>query len=109
MPAPSWENLDEFLQDETAGGFAIPAVFHLQGVPVPRVVVGIFDDPYLNPQLGEYEVDTSEPRFTCKETDVADVERGDWVQLPDGKLYDIMTGPQSDGVGMAIVRLEPRV
>lgn len=105
MPKPSWENLDEFLQDETAGGFAVPAVINVQGVGT-RTVTGIFDDPYLNAQLGEYEADTSAPRFTCKLSDVAGVGRGDYLTL-DGTTYNIMTDPQSDGAGMAILRLEP--
>lgn len=113
MPNPSWENLDDFLQDETAGGFAVPAVITLQGAGT-RNVWGIFDDPYLNAELGEYEADTSAPRFTCKEIDVVDVGRGDyWQRLdsktmqPIGTLYSIMTEPQSDGAGVAILRMEP--
>ncbi|AWM87370.1 hypothetical protein [Microvirga sp. 17 mud 1-3] len=113
MSAPSWENLDDFLQDETAGGFAVPAVITLQGAGT-RTVWGIFDDPYLNADLGEYEADTSAPRFTCKEADVDGVGRGDyWQRLdaitrqPVGPVYSIMTDPQSDGAGMAILRMEP--
>lgn len=115
MPAPSWENLDDFLQPESGGDFAILAAISLAGTSEVRQVWGIFDDPYLNAQLGEYEADTSAPRFTCKETDVAGVGRGDtWQQLdaktraPIGPVLDIMTDPQSDGAGMAIVRMETR-
>lgn len=114
MPSPSWENLDDFLADDAAGGFAVPAAIYLYGVAQPRIVTGIYDDPYLNAQLGEYEADTSEPRFTCKETDVVGVKRGDyWQQLdsrtrqPVGPRLNIMTEPQSDGTGMAILRMEP--
>lgn len=113
MPAPSWEDLDAFLQDETAGGFAILAVISLHGAGT-RELHGIFDDPYLNADLGEYEADTSAPRFTCKEIDVVGVGRGDYWQqldaktkLPIGARYNIMTDPQSDGAGMAILRMEP--
>lgn len=115
MPAPSWENLDDFLQPESGGDFAILAAITLQGSGQVLHVWGIFDDPYLNAELGEYEADTSAPRFTCKEVDVADVDRADvWQQVdpkthaPIGQPFDIMTAPQSDGAGMAIVRMEPR-
>ena len=114
MPNPSWENLDEFLQPETAGGFAVPAVITLQCHNKKRTVWGIFDDPYLNAELGEYEADTSAPRFTCKEVDVVGVARGDyWQRLdsttmqPIGDVFNIMTDPQSDGAGVAILRMEP--
>lgn len=136
MPKPSWENLDEFLQLDDAGGFAVTAALTKvttnppgsgwaaqenptgweEGDPVTytRALVGIFDDPYLNADIGEYEADTSAPRFTCKEVDVVGVGRGDyWQRLdaktmqPVGDLFNIMTDPQSDGAGMAILRMEP--
>lgn len=128
MPKPSWENLDDFLQLDTAGGFAVTAILTKvatsspgsgwtaqalpegweEGDPVTytRSLAGIFDDPYLNADLGEYEADTSAPRFTCKESDVAGVRRGDYLTL-DGKTYNIMSDPQSDGAGMSILRMEP--
>ncbi|WP_441228011.1 head-tail joining protein [Tardiphaga sp. 20_F10_N6_6] len=114
MPAPSWENLDDFLQPESGGDFAILAAITLQGTGQVLYVHGIFDDPYLNAQLGEYEADTSAPRFTCKEVDVPDVDRGDyWQQVdektraPIGDRFSIMTQPQQDGTGIAILHMEP--
>lgn len=106
MPAPSWEDLGAFLQTDDDGGFATVAVVTLQGGAV-RNVTGIFDDPYLDAQLGEYVADTSSPRFTCRESDTAGIGRGAEIVI-GGKTYDIMTAPQSDGVGMATLRLEPR-
>lgn len=106
MPKPSWENLGVFFQQDTAGGFATTAVITFCGTNETREVRGIFDDPYLNADLGEYEVDTSAPRFTCAEADVVGVRRGDYLTL-DGVTYNIMTDPQSDGAGVAILRLEP--
>ncbi len=100
MPSPAWEDLDEFLQTED---FAVTATFTLLDSST-RAVVGIFDDPYLNAQLGEYQADTSEPRFTCKESDTVGIERK-CLAVIDGKSYDVMTYPQSDGTGMAIIRL----
>jgi len=103
MPAPDWENLDDFLDAEE---FAVQAVIELQDA-TSRTVTGIYDDPYLNAELGEYDMDTSRPRFTCKETDVQGVTRGDTISI-DGTVMDIMTSPQPDGTGVALLDLAPR-
>lgn len=115
MPAPSWENLDDFLQPEGGGDFAILAAVTLQGTDTVFYVWGIYDDPYYSADLGEYVADDSAPRFTCKESDVPGVERGDWWQQVDpkdkspiGPLLNIMTKPQSDGTGVTILRMEPQ-
>ena len=102
---PSWENLNDFLQPETAGGFAVPAVLSFQGSTVQRQISGIFDDPYFDAQLGEYVADASAPRFTCRMVDVADARRGDYLTV-NGKTYSIMSAPQGDGTGIAVLRLE---
>ena len=58
MPHQSWESLDPFLNtDEFASTATVRPV-----VGDPFTVRGIFDDPYLHSQLGEYELDTSRPR-----------------------------------------------
>ncbi len=100
MSAPSWENPDAFLQLDD---FAIAVTVTLQG-GVSRVVRGIFDEPYLNAQLGEYDADDVEPRLTCKAADVADLAAKDAVQI-DGVPYYLLTGPQADGTGFAVLRL----
>lgn len=107
MPKPpSWENLDVFLQLDTDGGFAASANVVLQdGSTV--TIVGIFDDQYLNAQAGEYEHDTSDPRFLCKSSDAMCIRRGDELSI-DGDTYDILTAPQHDGTGMAVIKLAPR-
>lgn len=102
---PSWERLDDFFQPETAGGFGLPAVLRYDVSGDEKTIIGIFDDPYLDTQLGEYIADTSAPRFTCKEIDVLDVRRGDYL-IHGGKTYNIMAVPQGDGTGLAILRLE---
>lgn len=103
MRGPSWENLDDFLQTDDNGGFAQPAVIHFQAGG-SRTVNVIFDDPYLNAQLGEYEADTSEPRIGGKETDLVGVRRGDEVEVA-GERFDVMTSPQADGTGWALVTM----
>lgn len=106
MPAPSWENLDDFLADDTAGGFATTAVIHYQGGGFATPAV-IFDDPYFNAQLGEYEADASQPRISGKEVELALVRRGDVVDVA-GKSYDVLTSAQPDGTGWAMVMLAPQ-
>lgn len=69
----SWENLDTFLDTDD---FATRVTVRLQAGD-ERVVRAIFDDPYLNAELGEYELDTTQPRLTCKWTDVHD--RATWL------------------------------
>lgn len=100
MSTPSWENPDAFLQLDD---FAIEATVTPQG-GFSRVIRGIFDEPYLNAQLGEYEADASDPRLSCKETDVSDLSQKDKVQI-ESKTYYLLTAPQSDGTGFAVLRL----
>jgi|SRR5690606_19582081 len=103
MPKPSWENLDEFLGlDEFA---TTATIQHRDGTE--RTVKCIHDDPYINPKLGEYEADTVNPSISCGEAELAGVRRGD-VVLVDGKTYDVLTGPQSDGTGWAMLQLAAR-
>jgi hypothetical protein len=98
MPTPAWDDLDAFL-----GDFAVPVVLTMQD-GATRTFPAIFDDPYLNAQIGEYEADTSRPRLTCKESDVIGVSRGDSVTIA-GRVYDVLTGGQADGTGMAMLDL----
>jgi hypothetical protein len=103
MPAPSWENLDDFLATDADGGFATVATVTLLD-DTTRDITGIFDDPYLNAQLGEYDADSNDPRFMCKEADTAGIDRGCTMTI-GGKVYDVLRGPQADGTGMATIKL----
>ncbi len=100
MPTPAWDDLNTFL---SLDDFAVEATVTRQDGDT-RVVIGIFDDPYLNAQLGEYELDTSRPRFTCRESDVIGVLRGDMVEI-NGRSYDVLSSAQPDGTGMAVLEL----
>lgn len=100
MPKPAWEDLDAFL---SLDDFAVNAIITLQS-GATRTVRCIFDDPYLNAELGEYEMDSSRPRITCKESDVLDVRRGDTVNI-DARIYDVLTSAQPDGTGMAMLEM----
>jgi hypothetical protein len=104
MPTPDWDNLGDFLDTDE---FAVVARITPQVGPA-RFVNGIFDDKYLNAITGEYEADSSCPRFECKMADVAGLRRGDtwqqWdakAQQPVGDAYALLTEPQPDGTGMA--------
>lgn len=102
MPTPSWDKLDAFIQP---ADFAVVATITLQSGGT-RTVRGIYDDPYLNADLGEYEADISEPRFTCKLADVAGVKRGDSVVIAgEVGTYDVLREPQGDGTGMCVLKL----
>jgi len=92
------ENLSVFFN---VRGFAVYARIRV-GRRTRRIKV-IFDEPYLNPQLGEYDMETREPRFTCKESDVRGLARGDTVDV-HGKTFDVLA-VEPDGTGIAIVRL----
>lgn len=103
MTAPSWENLDDFFDLDTDGGFAFPAVLQSQK-GWTRTINAIFDDPYFNAQLGEYEADTSSPRLTAKESDLAGLLRGDTI-IVAGETFDVLDSPEQDGTGTAVIRL----
>ncbi|WBO60550.1 hypothetical protein GT370_07205 [Acidocella sp. MX-AZ03] len=65
MPAPSWEDLDEFLDTDDEGGFAFVAVFSYKlggGVTVN----GIFEDATFNAQTGEFDADISNPASSAR-------------------------------------------
>lgn len=104
MPAPAWENLDAFLSTDE---FATSADLQLQD-GTTRTIRGIYDEPFLNAELGEYDLDTTRPRLLCKAADVVGVARGD-VLVINGQTLDIMTAPQADGTGMATLDLAPRM
>jgi hypothetical protein len=103
MQGPSWENLDDFLQTDDDGGFAIPAVITFRNGSTRQLNV-ISDDLYLNAQLGEYEADTSEPRVSGKEADMVGVVRGCQVTV-GGETFAVMSSPQGDGTGWAMIKL----
>ena len=100
MATPDWDNLDEFIDPDD---FGQKVIFITQGgIQVP--VVGIFDESYLSADLGEYEADSSSPRFTAKTSTVLGIARGDTVTI-DGDVYDVMGYAQMDGNGFSVIPL----
>lgn len=103
MPSPPWEDLDHFFRTED---FGLPAVVHFRDGSDDRAIVGIFDDPYLNAELGRtVEVDTNRPTLRCREDAVQGIQRGDTLTVA-GRTFRIASGPQSDGAGTAILELD---
>jgi len=103
MPALDWEELDDFLDTDE---FAVSGILSFQ-VGGTALVTVIFDDPYLNAQIGEYEMDTTNPRALGKMSQLKDARRGDILTI-DGQDYDVLTAPQADGTGMATLALAVR-
>ena len=99
MPAPTWENLDDFLQTED---FATVATFTTASGK--RGVTGIFDEPTFNAETGEYDMASAAPRFTCKAADVDGVKRNDACVIA-GVSYAVDHDPHPDGTGLAVVEL----
>lgn len=103
MPAPAWENLDDFLDVDD---FATPATITF-GNGSSQTASVIYDDPYLNAQLGEFEPESTSPRITGKWGDLRLVVRGTQVAV-GGEIYDAVRGVEPDGTGMATVYLARR-
>jgi len=104
MPTPApFDDLDVFLSTDE---FAVAAVVTLLD-GTTRQVRGIFDDPYMNAQLGGYEQDSTDPRLFCKWADTEGIERGCSVAI-GAAVYDVLAGAQGDGTGMATLRLAAR-
>lgn len=109
MPHPSWDNPEEFVDLDD---FAVRGVIQFQD-GTSREITGIYDGPYKMGKLGEYEQDTTEPKFTCVEGLCAGARRGDALEVyeADGVTlfgtFAIMTYPQPDGTGLEFLELTP--
>lgn len=100
MPAPAWEDLGVFFDP---ADFAVSATITTQA-GASRTVSGIFDDPYMNAELGEYDMDNTRPRFMATEADLEGIGRGDTLTL-GAKSYDVLTFAQPTGDGLAVLEL----
>jgi hypothetical protein len=71
----------------------------------PRSIAckGIFDNGFVDANIGETALDTTAPRLTCLHSDVKDVPREATVTLRE-KEYSVLQ-VQPDGTGLAIVTL----
>lgn len=104
MTTPAWDNLDEFLDVDD---FAVTATITLRSGQT-RPVAGIYEGPYVKARVGDdIEQDTTRPTFTCKAADVIGVQRGDGITIPGEGPFGILTTPQPDGTGMAVLEIAP--
>ena len=94
---PAWEDLDAFLDPDD---FAVGVVFN------GRYFHGIFDEPSYNAETGEYDINSSAPRLTCKASDTAGMKKFDFVTV-DRVKYQLNADPHRDGTGMAVLDLVP--
>lgn len=101
MPARAWEDLSAFLDPEE---FADLATFTRAGGQVIPDVPGIFDDPVLNAETGEYDAAVSAPRFTCEHSRVATLKKNDAAVI-GGVAYLLDHDPHPDGTGMAVLTM----
>lgn len=102
MANPAWDNLDEFLDPDD---FAVVAEFRGdRGQGSPFTVNVVFDEPFMDAQLGEYLMDAPRPRVTCKAADVASLKRHDTAVI-NGIAFALQHDPMPDGNGMAVVEL----
>lgn len=97
---PAWEDLDAFFDPRD---FGTPALIRFASGET-RPVHGIFDDPYKAATVGEYTQDDATTTLMVKAADAAGVRRKDRVEI-GGVTYDVLTGPQPDGTGMAIISM----
>lgn len=65
---------------------------------------GIFDNAYFLQEIGDMDLDNTQPRLTCVEADVTNVKKEDTVTI-NGILYDVTNKPQTDGTGMCVIVL----
>jgi hypothetical protein len=104
MTTPAWDDLDAFVDTDD---FAVAATVTLQGGQT-RTVNGIYEGPYVKAILGrDTEYDTERPTFHCKASDVAGIQRGDGIAIPGQGNFGVLTHPQPDGNGMAVLELAP--
>lgn len=99
-PKPAWENLDEFF---SPAEFAVPVSIAIAAGST-RAINAIFDDPYINPELGEVERDMLRPTITAKESDLFGVRRG-MVLTIGTRTFRAMGSAETDGTGVAVLTL----
>ncbi len=91
------EDLSEFF--DTTYGFAVTATYNGS-----TSVNGIFDAEYFEPDAGFAGVQSSQPVFLCRTTDVASATHGQTLVI-SGATYHI-AGVEPDGTGLTLLKLE---
>lgn len=69
-----------------------------------RPLKGIFDNAYFLQEIGDMDIDNTQPRLTCVEADVTNVSKESTVEI-NGITYEVTQKPQTDGTGMCQIPL----
>ena len=88
-----------FITDE----HAVSATYTVQGGS-PATVKGIFENDYYEDASGEVGLESSQPQFTCKTTDVSSASNGDTLVV-SSTTYTVRS-VQNDGTGITLLILE---
>lgn len=91
------ENLNVFVRK-----FGQPVTFELADSS-ERTITAIFDDAFFDSNVGETVLDTTQPRLTCRTSDLLNIPLETTVSV-NGKTYSVVKF-QPDGTGMSIVIL----
>ena len=95
---PSWERLEDFLD---LNDFAVEVI------PTGcSPFNAIFDNPTMNSETGEYDMNSEQPRVTCKSSDAQGLKKFDTMTV-DGVAYVLNADPHHDGTGMCMLDLMP--
>jgi hypothetical protein len=89
--------------------FGSDCVFTVGSTGGTLSIKGIFDNAFYNPMIGEVNLESSQPRLTCIESQITDVAKNDTVKITDnfkGEIDYIVASIQPDGTGMAILELQ---
>lgn len=85
------ENLDVFF----SGLDRVTAVFNTS--KGQKNVIGYFDNAFFDTAVGEVVLDTTQPRLTCKASDIVGVARGDTVKIKGVVFSVVKTEPDDSG------------
>ena len=97
MNAPDWEDVSVFIRE-----FATDVtVFNPDGADL--ILKGIFDDAFFLSEIGEADMEITEPRLTMTEKDAAHLNKGMAVQVNNIDYHVYQVKP--DGTGLVTVKL----
>lgn len=101
MAALGFEDLGEFFD---VNEFATTATIYGEGGA--QEILGIFDEPSIDAEIGQHEFDTASHKFRCAATDVLTMVRRDRLTI-EGRDFWLEKAPQPDGTGLAVLFLAP--
>lgn len=101
MSLESYDDLGDFF---VLDDFAIEAKFIQVGKSV-KIIRGIFDNPQIARGMNnEFEITIPQPKFTCRTTDIPNVEDGDKLKIGSVEYY--IRVQINDGEGVSTLSLE---